>query len=57
MDVAEHVFRPEVIRESGSPMFLLDIFDRAGWTYVTDAYVEAVREAGLVSAVSFELVG
>ena len=56
-DVVQHAFRPEVIRNSGSPIFLLDIFDRAGWTYVTDAYVEAIREAELVSAVAFEPVG
>jgi hypothetical protein len=57
MDVEHHVFRSDVIRESGSAIFLLDIFDRAGSAYVTDEYVEAIEDAGLVSAVAFESVG
>jgi hypothetical protein len=57
MDVKGHVFRSDAIRDSGSEIFLLDIFDRGGSTYVTDAYVEAIQDEGLVSAVAFELVG
>jgi hypothetical protein len=52
MDVERHVFKPEVV--AGHAMFRLDVFDRAGWTYVTDAYVDAVRD--LIRGIEFERV-
>jgi hypothetical protein len=53
MDVERHVLRPDVIGDHA--VFLLSAFDRGGWTYVTQAYVDEVRATGL-SGVGFELV-
>jgi len=47
MTIDRHVFRPESIGDI--LLFRLKDVSRAGWTYVTDAYVRTVEDAGLQS--------
>jgi hypothetical protein len=53
MTIDRHVFLPEAIGDA--VMFRLANTPRAGWTYVTDEYVEMVRDSGLRGA-DFDLV-
>jgi hypothetical protein len=53
MTIDRYVFLPEAIGDA--VMFRLANIPRAGWTYVTDEYVEMVRDSGL-SGADFDLV-
>ena len=53
MTIDQHAFLPDAIGDAA--MFRLANIPRAGWTYVTDEYVEMVRDSGLCGA-DFDLV-
>jgi hypothetical protein len=53
MEIDSHVFRPEVI--GSTPIFRLAEIERAGWTYVSQEYVDAVEMTGFPGA-EFELL-